>query len=165
MHVLQNRVVGECRPVVETQLGTPKLGTPKLVNMVCPCKSLVLVTGWSALTYLAYRLIRALYNILYPFVIATPKDLKELAGATWAVVTGSTDGIGKSYATELAKKGFNVVLISRDQSKLENVKAEIQEKATNVEIKTIQFDFTNPNLADYEERIVRKLNELDVGIL
>lgn len=42
-----------------------------------------------------------------------------------AVVTGSTDGIGKEYARELAKRGINIVLISRTKEKLEKVAHEI----------------------------------------
>ena len=34
------------------------------------------------------------------------------------VVTGSTDGIGKAYAEELARQGLNIVLISRSEEKL-----------------------------------------------
>lgn len=41
------------------------------------------------------------------------------------MVTGCTDGIGKEYAKELAKTKMNIVLISRTQSKLEKVAAEI----------------------------------------
>jgi 17beta-estradiol 17-dehydrogenase / very-long-chain 3-oxoacyl-CoA reductase len=37
---------------------------------------------------------------------------------SWAVVTGSTDGIGKAFAMELASRGFNLVLISRNIDKL-----------------------------------------------
>jgi short-subunit dehydrogenase len=40
-------------------------------------------------------------------------------------VTGSTDGIGKEYALELARRGFNVVLISRNPDKLRAVATEI----------------------------------------
>lgn len=43
----------------------------------------------------------------------------------FAVVTGSTDGIGKAYAKELAKRGMNVVLVSRTLEKLEKVAHEI----------------------------------------
>ena len=42
------------------------------------------------------------------------------------VVTGASDGIGKQFSIILASKGFNIVLISRTQSKLENVSKEIQ---------------------------------------
>lgn len=40
-------------------------------------------------------------------------------------MTGSTDGIGKEYAKELAKRGINIVLISRTESKLIEVAREI----------------------------------------
>lgn len=42
-----------------------------------------------------------------------------------AVVTGATDGIGKAYAFELARKGLHVVLVSRTLSKLQEVAKEI----------------------------------------
>lgn len=48
------------------------------------------------------------------------------------VVTGATDGIGKAYAYELAGKGFNVYLISRTQSKLEEVQHDILQKFNKV---------------------------------
>lgn len=43
------------------------------------------------------------------------------------MVTGSTDGIGRAYAEYFAKMGFNVVLISRTQSKLDTVAEDISE--------------------------------------
>lgn len=43
----------------------------------------------------------------------------------FAVVTGSTDGIGKEYAKELAKRGINIVLISRTESRLIQTASEI----------------------------------------
>lgn len=48
----------------------------------------------------------------------------------WAVVTGGTDGIGKSYAEELAKRGMKIVLISRSQDKLKEVSNNIKENST-----------------------------------
>ena len=38
----------------------------------------------------------------------------------WAIVTGCTQGIGRSYVEELAKRGMKVVLISRNPSKLDS---------------------------------------------
>lgn len=38
---------------------------------------------------------------------------------------GSTDGIGKELAKQLAKKGFNIVLVGRTPSKLSAAKAEV----------------------------------------
>lgn len=42
-------------------------------------------------------------------------------------MTGCTDGIGKEYAKQLAKRGINIVLISRTESKLIEVASEIGE--------------------------------------
>lgn len=43
----------------------------------------------------------------------------------FSVVTGSTDGIGKYYAKELARQGLNIVLISRTKQKLMDIASEI----------------------------------------
>ena len=43
----------------------------------------------------------------------------------WAFVAGATDGIGKGFARELARRGMNIVLVSRNQIKLEKLAAEL----------------------------------------
>jgi 17beta-estradiol 17-dehydrogenase / very-long-chain 3-oxoacyl-CoA reductase len=44
---------------------------------------------------------------------------------SWAVITGSTDGIGKASAMHLARLGFNIVLIARNVEKLQDVAKQI----------------------------------------
>ena len=44
-----------------------------------------------------------------------------------AVITGSSRGIGKSIAVELAKQGAYIVLNGRNQSRLESAKLELGE--------------------------------------
>jgi 17beta-estradiol 17-dehydrogenase / very-long-chain 3-oxoacyl-CoA reductase len=43
----------------------------------------------------------------------------------FVVVTGATDGIGKEFALQLGKAGFNIILASRTQEKLTAVASEI----------------------------------------
>lgn len=43
----------------------------------------------------------------------------------WAIVTGSTGGIGKAYAYELVAQGFNIVLHGWNKENLERVKKEL----------------------------------------
>jgi len=43
----------------------------------------------------------------------------------WAVVTGATDGIGKEFAFQLAKAGFNVMLVARNKELLAQTAEEI----------------------------------------
>ncbi|KAH8926059.1 NAD(P)-binding protein [Atractiella rhizophila] len=87
-------------------------------------------------------------------------------GATkgaWSVVTGATQGIGLSFAKQLAKAGFNVVLVSRSQSKLDEVAAEISTKYS-VQTKVISVDFAAATEQDYSN-LKASLESLDVGVL
>ncbi|XP_074604367.1 putative steroid dehydrogenase 4 [Brevipalpus obovatus] len=63
---------------------------------------------------------------------------------SWAIVTGCTEGIGREFALQLAKKGYNLCLISRNQAKLIKLKDEIYNKFSQCEqVKTIAFDFSS----------------------
>ncbi|XP_067316901.1 very-long-chain 3-oxoacyl-CoA reductase-B-like [Anolis sagrei] len=81
---------------------------------------------------------------------------------TWAVVTGATSGIGKSYAHELAKKGLDIVLVSRSMEKLKQVAAEI-ELLYGRSTKVIQADFTGGS--EIYEFIQEALQGLEIGVL
>uniref|UniRef100_A0A8D0FSM6 3-ketoacyl-CoA reductase n=1 Tax=Strix occidentalis caurina TaxID=311401 RepID=A0A8D0FSM6_STROC len=80
----------------------------------------------------------------------------------WAVVTGATDGIGKAYAEELARRGMKVALISRSKEKLEHVASEINNKY-KVETKVIVADFGERE--DIYSRIKAGLEGLEIGVL
>ncbi|KAK3672059.1 hypothetical protein LTR78_008029 [Recurvomyces mirabilis] len=82
---------------------------------------------------------------------------------TWAVITGASDGIGKEYALQLSKKGFNVLLISRTQSKLDSLATEIK-STHNVDVQTLSMDFAANNDVDYAN-LQSILQGLDVSIL
>uniref|UniRef100_A0A671YBQ4 Hydroxysteroid (17-beta) dehydrogenase 12b n=1 Tax=Sparus aurata TaxID=8175 RepID=A0A671YBQ4_SPAAU len=79
----------------------------------------------------------------------------------WAVVTGATDGIGKAYAEELARRGFSIVLISRSQERLDDVSKAISSKC-GVETKTIAADFS---AVDIYSKIEDGLKGLEIGVL
>ncbi|KAJ8249074.1 hypothetical protein GJAV_G00230910 [Gymnothorax javanicus] len=79
----------------------------------------------------------------------------------WAVVTGATDGIGKAYAEELARRGFAMMLISRSQEKLDDV-AQSLESRFSVETKTIAVDFGS---IDIYPKIEAGLAGLEIGVL
>ncbi|NXK97573.1 HSDL1 protein, partial [Formicarius rufipectus] len=80
----------------------------------------------------------------------------------WAVVTGSTDGIGKAYAEELAKRGVNIILVSRNREKLEAVSRSISE-TYKVETDFIVADFSKGR--EPYPAIKEALKNREIGIL
>ncbi|KAI6824346.1 Very-long-chain 3-oxoacyl-CoA [Hortaea werneckii] len=81
----------------------------------------------------------------------------------WALVTGASDGIGKEYALQIAQKGYNILLVSRTQSKLDSLSTEIQ-RLCNVQTKCFAMDFAANNDSDYT-KLRSMVDELDVSIL
>jgi 17beta-estradiol 17-dehydrogenase / very-long-chain 3-oxoacyl-CoA reductase len=59
-------------------------------------------SGTLAIIYIVARLATFIYQLLCPIRI----DIKKFG--EWALITGSTDGIGKAYAVELAKRGRDI---------------------------------------------------------
>lgn len=126
--------------------------------------SLLPTVGAISMFYLALKLLALIMKCTTNFMMQLLRDevnLKRRYGK-WAVVTGSTSGIGKAYATLLAEKGLNVVLISRSREKLQVVAEEIESQFM-VQTKIHVADFTG-SVKIYRE-IEERLRELDIGIL
>lgn len=81
-------------------------------------------------------------------------------------MTGASDGLGKEFADQLAATGFNLVLVSRTQSKLESLAKELEQKykAKGLQVKTLAMDFARDDNDDYE-RLGELVRPLDVAIL
>uniref|UniRef100_G3SEM4 Very-long-chain 3-oxoacyl-CoA reductase n=1 Tax=Gorilla gorilla gorilla TaxID=9595 RepID=G3SEM4_GORGO len=89
-----------------------------------PAAGFLYWVGAGTVAYLALRISYSLFTALRVWGVGNEAGVGPGLGE-WAVVTGSTDGIGKSYAEELAKHGMKVVLISRSKDKLDQVSSEI----------------------------------------
>ncbi|XP_057603461.1 very-long-chain 3-oxoacyl-CoA reductase isoform X1 [Hippopotamus amphibius kiboko] len=125
-----------------------------------PAAGFLYWVGAGTVAYLALRISYSLFTALRAWGLGHEARVGPGLGE-WAVVTGSTDGIGKSYAEELARHGMKIVLISRSQDKLNQVSSEIREKF-KVETKTIAVDFTSEDIYD---EIKTSLAGLEVGVL
>ncbi|XP_057605809.1 very-long-chain 3-oxoacyl-CoA reductase-like [Hippopotamus amphibius kiboko] len=89
-----------------------------------PAAGFLYWVGAGTVAYLALRISYSLFTALRAWGLGHEARVGPGLGE-WAVVTGSTDGIGKSYAEELARHGMKIVLISRLQDKLNQVSSEI----------------------------------------
>ncbi|XP_036114097.1 very-long-chain 3-oxoacyl-CoA reductase [Molossus molossus] len=125
-----------------------------------PAADFLYWVGAGTVAYLALRISYSLLTALQVWGLGHEPGVGPELGE-WAVVTGSTDGIGKSYAEELAKCGMKLVLISRSQDKLNQVSSEIREKF-KVETRTIAVDFASEDIYD---KIKTSLAGLKIGVL
>ena len=95
---------------------------------------------------------------------ATATSTVSVRHGQWAVVTGASDGIGKEFAIQLAKKGFSIVLISRSRDKLLEVQSLIRQSSPNAETLVYPFDFTTTDASKYL-LLKQQLEQRDVGCL
>jgi 17beta-estradiol 17-dehydrogenase / very-long-chain 3-oxoacyl-CoA reductase len=86
----------------------------------------------------------------------------------WAIVTGPTSGIGQSFAENLASRGMNLLLISRNEQKLQQTASRIQQQYPNVCIQYIIRDFAQED-TNFSPLLHAKLLDLTssskIGIL
>ena len=80
----------------------------------------------------------------------------------FALITGSTAGIGASFAELFAKEGFNLVLVARDERRLDQGASEIS-KTYGVSCEIIQADLsTDAGVRKVEERLMSLSNPIEV---
>src|ERR1700716_1861581 len=77
--------------------------------------------------------------------------MSDLKGT--AVVTGATGGVGALYAAGLAERGYDLILIGRQQQTLDAVAKAVKQKA-NVTVETLVTNLAEAkDLARVEARI------------
>ena len=78
----------------------------------------------------------------------------------WAIVTGSSSGIGAELATQLAASGLDVVLVARRLDKLEALGRALASEH-GVQYRTVQADLSQPG---FFEAITAVTDALDIGL-
>jgi len=79
----------------------------------------------------------------------------------WALVTGASSGIGKEFALELAKQGFDLVVVARRKDLLDELSQELK---NNYKTKTrvVNLDLTADGAV---QDLYDQLSDLDIGLV
>ncbi len=78
----------------------------------------------------------------------------------WAVVTGASDGIGRSVAQRAGSEGFNVLLAARSEAKLIALADELR-RVNGVQARAVPVDLSHP---DGVATLLHSTEEVDIGL-
>ncbi|KAI9795114.1 MAG: hypothetical protein M1816_000136 [Peltula sp. TS41687] len=125
--------------------------------------SLLVGIGAVSVLLTVFSYIRLIFSL---FLLHGISLRKYGSKGSWAIVSGASDGIGKEFALQLAQKGFNIVLISRTESRLQQVAQEIKVKSArpDVQTKIVTMDFAKNDDDDYA-KLKSVIDGLDVAVL
>ena len=94
------------------------------------------------------------------------KKYADPSKKAWAVVTGGSDGIGEQLCRDLAARGFNICIIARNQTKINEKLADIKAKCGHeIETRCIVADLGKMTKYSEYERIAQELADIDIAML
>ncbi len=79
----------------------------------------------------------------------------------WAVVAGASAGLGAEFATQLAARGLNLVLIARRKELLDELGAQLTQDYT-IEVRPLELDLAREDVSSVVEVAT---SDIDVGLL
>ena len=89
------------------------------------------------------------------------KEAFKARYGSWGIVAGASEGIGATYAGELAARGLNLILVARRADLLQSLASKLSDRY-KIETKIIALDLANP---DAVEQIAEETRGLEIGLL
>lgn len=149
-------------------------------QMEIPCCLTVLVYALAAITivrlalYLITFLVAVYAYKLRKFFLSDDGRCPEISNLVkfqvaksrtlYALITGSTDGIGLAYAKALARMGLNIVIVGRNDEKIDNAMKMVAEE-NKVQVRSLKVDFNEKNSDTLYDYIEDKTKDIEVAVL
>ncbi len=110
------------------------------------------------LLIVALAILPFLFHFLVCAFLYREQDLKRKYDASWALITGSSSGIGKALAERLLQQDMNVCLVALGDDVFKSTLKELQEKYPSCQVRGIFADLSSPafmpNLIEQTKDIV-----------
>lgn len=120
--------------------------------------------GAISLSVVSFKTARTIYIYIRPSSLPRYLHTSSSGQPPWALVTGASDGIGKAYASELARHGFNVILHGRNITKLQSVQKCIASLYPKIQTRVMVLDAATCSASDIKAK-VDELRDLHLTVL
>jgi len=121
------------------------------------------IGGAALLGWIAVKLARWLWLYVWlPHRLSGTRLVERYGSGGWALITGASDGLGKAFALELARLGFNLILVSRTQSKLDRLRDDLQ--GLGIQVRTVAADLSDTAPHTYES-LAAAARDVDLSVL
>ncbi|KAI0987536.1 hypothetical protein GJ496_004698 [Pomphorhynchus laevis] len=133
------------------------------------CNAVIYIFGAVTILCIIKKIISFAY-IVYAYRLRQyfggPTDLTELVDSKrYALITGSTDGIGLVYAKVMAKIGFNIIIVGRSDTKIKAAIDTVSSVNSNITVKSLKIDFNDPDIDATYATIREQTENLEVAVL
>ncbi|DBA75427.1 TPA: hypothetical protein ACH3X1_010687 [Trebouxia sp. C0004] len=115
----------------------------------------LLIFGPNVIAYLVHQTLLAYFF--------KARNLKRRYNAKWALVTGSSSGIGKALATRLADQGLNVVLVAKPDDLLDATHTELQTTYPKLQFRKVAVNLSESGA--YLGPIKEATDDIDVQLI
>ena len=155
------------------QLFIPSINSLKKGTMILIIISLIIIKMtaiwesllWLLIYYVSFSFLRGVYR----HCLRPSKNLKARYSnpnvPVWACITGATSGIGLGFARELARRGFNIILVSRSKKKLEDTQAQLKSQFKGVNFLIRVADFGTDQSLQFYKDLADDISKNDIGLL
>ena len=127
----------------------------------CLSNTLVCQTHFLSVKHMIFISIVTLFLVIY---LLSPR--KQLLGKfnklnSYALITGASQGIGRSFCLKLSKFNFNIIAVARNKDALDSLKNEIKSNHPNLDVVVIIFDFATQDISILN----KKLEQYQISLL
>ncbi|KAH8433493.1 putative short chain dehydrogenase/reductase [Aspergillus melleus] len=109
--------------------------------------------------------------VLHATIYLLPSSLPQYlssnpnAAESWALITGSTAGIGFGFAQELLSRGFNVIIHGKDTQELEHARTQLRLSFPHRSIRIFQYDAAASSTTTLEDSLAKVLQGISLRVL
>jgi len=133
-----------------------------LVSLYCiPANYLGLLSKFYILTYLLF--------ILIGYLFASKRQRNSLPlvanRSSYALVTGASSGIGEQICRQLVRQNFNLIMVARSETKLNNLADQLRSSNENIRVHVIVQDLTQTNAIESLIQRIDSLKDIHLDII